>query len=163
MAFTLFEPNQGIRMTTDNTIDVLNDLIKISKDGEYGFRASAEHAKAADLRALFARRADECGAAAQQLQIHVTRLGGEADTGGSATGALHRGWVAVRATLSSYTDQAILDECERGEDAALEQYDDALKEDLPADIQTVVAQQREGVKRNHDQIKALRNQLEAAV
>ena len=150
-------------MTTQNdTIDTLNDLIMTSKDGEYGFRASAEHAKAPDLRSLFARRADECGAAAQQLQMHVSRLGGEPDTGGSATGALHRGWVAVRATLSTYTDQAILDECERGEDAALEQYDNALKQTLPVEVQAVVVQQRDGVKRNHDQIRALRNQLEAA-
>ncbi len=147
--------------TSRDTIDTLNDLIKISKDGEYGFQALAEHAKSPPLRQLFARRASECSAAASQLQMHVTRLGGEADTGGSATGALHRGWVAVRATLAGYTDQALLDECERGEDAALERYNEALQQTLPIDIQPVVALQREGVKRNHDQVRTLRDQLEA--
>lgn len=148
--------------TQSNTISTLNDLIKISKDGEYGFRSSAEHAKAPELRNLFARRADECAAAAQQLQLQVTHLGGEPDTGGSATGALHRGWVAVKSTLSTYTDQALLEETERGEDAAKARYNDALKEALPADIKSLVELQLEGVKRNHDQIKALRNQLQAA-
>lgn len=148
--------------STQNTIDTLNDLIKVSKDGEYGFQSLAEHAKSPALRTLFSRRAVECGAAASQLQMHVTRLGGEADTGGSATGALHRGWVAVRATLTGYTDEAMLDECERGEDAALARYDAALQTALPIDVQPVVALQREGVKHNHDQIRRLRDQQEAA-
>ena len=56
----------------------------------------------------------------------------------------------------------MLDECERGEDAALERYRDALKEPLSADIMAVVQRQYEGVKRNHDQIRTLRNQARAS-
>ena len=40
-------------------------------------------------------------------------------------------------------------------------YGDALKEALPADIQAVVQRQYEGVVRNHDQIRDLRNRLRA--
>jgi uncharacterized protein (TIGR02284 family) len=59
--------------------------------------------------------------------------------------------------LTGNSDQAALDECERGEDAALERYRDAIKEDLPSDVAAIVQRQYEGVKRNHDQIRALRN------
>jgi uncharacterized protein (TIGR02284 family) len=149
-------------MTNDDIIDTLNKLIETCKDGEYGFRTSAEHAKSADLKSVFMRRSEDCQRGATELQAVVQRLGGKAETDSSATGALHRGWVAVVGTLSGYSDQQMLDECERGEDAALERYRDAIKQPLPADIMALVQKQYEGVKRNHDQIRTLRNQARAA-
>ena len=149
-------------LDTDKTIGVLNDLIETCKDGEYGFNSCAEHCKTAELKQVFTARAGECRKGAQELQALVRQLGGEADDGGSATGALHRGWVAVKGTLAGYSDKAMLEECERGEDAALARYRDALKEDLPPTCRTVVERQYEGVKRNHDQIRTLRDQARAA-
>ncbi|MDQ3214853.1 MAG: PA2169 family four-helix-bundle protein, partial [Pseudomonadota bacterium] len=52
-------------------------------------------------------------------------------------------------------------ECERGEDIALNRYRKALEEDLPSDVEQVVRRQHEGVRRNHDQIKALRDSRKA--
>ncbi len=148
-------------MDTDDTIDQLNTLIETCKDGEYGFRTCAEHVKAPELRTLFNNRAQDCQRGAQELQQLVSSLGGKADTGGSASGAVHRGWVSVVGTLTGKSDQAMLDECERGEDAALERYRAALKEPLPAEVMSVVQRQYEGVKRNHDQIRTLRDQYKA--
>lgn len=51
----------------------------------------------------------------------------------------------------------MLNECERGEDVAKKSYKQALEKDLPADIRQVVERQYQGVLRNHDQIKALRD------
>jgi uncharacterized protein (TIGR02284 family) len=146
-------------MDNDDVIDTLNTLIETCKDGEYGFRTSAEHVKSAQLRQVFTSRADECQRGASELQAVVTRLGGDADTGSSATGTLHRGWVKVKEALSGDTDLAALEECERGEDAALERYRDAVKKDLPNDVAAIVQRQYEGVKRNHDQIRSLRDQM----
>ena len=148
-------------MSNDDVIDVLNDLIETCKDGEYGFRSCAEHVKSAQLRQTFTSRADECRQGATELQSHVARLGGKADTGSSVTGSIHRGWVNLKAMLTGDSDQAALNECERGEDAALARYRDAIKKPLPSDVAAVVQRQYEGVKRNHDQIRALRDQLRA--
>lgn len=148
-------------MTDDNTIDTLNDLIETSKDGEYGFRTSSENVDSDELRQLFVRRADECGQAARDLQAEVVKLGGSADDSGSMAGAAHRGWVAVKGTLTGYTDLAILEETERGEDVALESYRDALAQGLLPDVRSMVERQQEGIKRNHAQIRALRDQARA--
>ena len=142
----------------NDAIDTLNDLIETCRDGEYGFYASAEHASASNLKALFLERAQQCSDAAAELRGHVLRLGGEPEDGGTTGGALHRGWVAVRGTLSGYSDHAILDQCERGEDSALAAYRKALKQNLPASIRSLVQRQMDGAQRNHDQIKALRDQ-----
>jgi uncharacterized protein (TIGR02284 family) len=145
-----------------DVIDTLNDLIEIAHDGEYGFKESAENAKSPELKGIFGQRAQDCRTAAQELVQQVVALGGKPEDGGTVAGALHRGWVSVRSVLTTSTDQAILDEAERGEDAALAAYRKALKQPLPDAIRTLVERQQAGAQRNHDQIKALRDQHRAA-
>jgi uncharacterized protein (TIGR02284 family) len=145
-----------------DVIETLNDLIETCKDGEFGFRAAAEQAKSQSLRSTLMARAEDCRLGAEQLRSHVTQLGGEAEDGGSALGAVHRGWVAVKAKLSTYDDLAVLEECERGEDAALAAYREALDTELPAPIRNLVQTQYEGAKRNHDQVRRLRDAMKVA-
>jgi len=148
-------------MDNQDIIDCLNRLVETSKDGEYGFRTSAEHVQSAPLRQLLTTRADECRQAASELQAMIVQNGGKPDDGGSVSGAMHRGWVAVKGKLAGYSDLAVLQECERGEDVALERYRSALEEDLPIIVRTLVERQYEGVKRNHVQIRTLRDQAKA--
>ena len=145
-------------MTNDDIVDTLNDLIETCKDGEYGFGACAEHAKSASLRQTLLARAEGCRLAASELQALVRQCGGRAEEDGTVAGSLHRGWVAVRETLSGYSDVAILEECERGEDVALDRYRKALRADLPPVAKEVVERQYEGVKRNHASVRMLRDQ-----
>ena len=144
-----------------NLASTLNDLIETSKDGEKGFRTAAEDSKNAELQAVFLRRAQDCAKGAADLQQLVARLGGSPEAGGSVAGAVHRGWVDLKAAVSSRTDLAILEECERGEDVAKARYRKALEETLPEDIRAVVQRQYDGVVRNHDQIRELRDRYKA--
>jgi uncharacterized protein (TIGR02284 family) len=147
---------------TGDVIDALQDLVECCKDGEYGFRECAEQAKRQDLKTLFLQRADSCRQGAEELNQQIRSLGGSPEHSGSAGGALHRGWVSVRAALTTYDDKAVLEECERGEDNALARYRKALKQPLPGQIKEMVERQYQGVQRNHDQIKMLRDQARAA-
>ena len=149
-------------MDTQDTIDVLNALIETCNDGERGFRNVAEHVHSAELRTLFGNRADECRQACAQLRAQVVQLGGEPETGGTAAGALQRGWVSLLGSFSGHSDKSILEACERGEDSALERYRDALDRPLPDDIRALIERQFEGVRRNHAQVRALRDQARAA-
>ncbi len=148
-------------MNDEDVISRLNDLIETCKDGERGFRTCAEDVKAPHLKSAFTSRAGECARAAAELQAEVARLGGKADDSGSAAGALHRGWVNIKSALGG-GDLALLEECERGEDAALKSYREAMKDPLPAAVESVVRTQYEGAKRNHDQIRSLRDAERAA-
>lgn len=150
--------------TTDRSdvVDVLNDLIEVCKDGEYGFKECADHAKSPQIKSTLSARASDCASGAAELQRLVVTYGGEAETGGTAGGALHRGWVSIRSALTSKDDVAVLEEAERGEDAALKKYRDASSKNLPADVQAVIRKQLQGTQANHDQIKALRDSVKAA-
>jgi uncharacterized protein (TIGR02284 family) len=146
-----------MRTMSDNTTSVLNDLIETSKDGEKGFLTAAEDTKNPELHAIFERRAQDCATSAAALQQLVRGLGGRVEKAGSVSGAVHRGWVNLKAAASGRPDVAILEECERGEDVAKARYRKALEESLPEDIRGVVQRQYEGVIRNHDQIRTLRD------
>ncbi|MEK1904500.1 MAG: PA2169 family four-helix-bundle protein [Pseudomonas sp.] len=141
----------------DKTIDVLNDLIETSKDGEAGFRTCAADVKSSELKNLFNNRARECSAAAEELQAMVLGLGGTPEDTTSVGGDMHRRWVDLKALVTGKDEKAILNECERGEDVAKKHYSQALDKELPLNVRELVQRQYAGVLRNHDQIKALRN------
>lgn len=145
-----------------NVTAVLNDLVETSKDGERGFRKAAEDAHDAQLKSLFVSRADDCSRGARELQDLVQRLGGKPETGGTVSGALHRGWTDVKSAVAGRDDHSILADCEKGEDVAKKRYHDALDKELPADVRIVVEKQYQGVLLNHDRIRDLRDQFAAA-
>lgn len=148
-------------MDHQDIIDSLNTLIETCKDGEYGFRTSAEHTVGAQVKQLFLTRAEDCRQAASELQSLVLQYGGKAEDGGSVSGAIHRGWVKARSAVSSTTDLSLLEETERGEDVALAAYRKAAEDELPEDVRVVLGRHLQGAKRNHDQIRDLRNQARA--
>lgn len=142
-------------------VTTLNDLIEVSRDGEMGFKAAADKADDPGLKNLLQDRARSCAAATVELQSLIRSLGGKPDDSGSVAGAIHRGWTKVRAAVGD-NNVAVLEEVERGEDLAKSAYAKALKADLPADIRQTIDQQYQGVLRNHDRVRDLRNQFRAA-
>ena len=159
---TIVAPAYTGDIDNDDVADVLNDLLESCRDGEYGFRTSAENADSPDLKTLFLRHSAECGAAALELEAEIRRLGREPASGGTVAGALHRGWVSVKTALTSQDDKAVLEECERGEDSAVAQYRKALKQPLPPAIRVMVERQAQGAQRNHDEVRDLRDRMRAA-
>ena len=147
---------------SSNLTSTLNDLVETSRDGEKGFRAAAEDTKNTELQKVFLRRAQDCALSAADLQKLVAQQGGSPEKGGSVAGAAHRGWLNLKAAVSGRPDLAILEECERGEDVAKARYRKALEEPLPEDIRMVVQRQYDGVIRNHDQIRNLRDSYRVA-
>lgn len=146
-------------MTHDEIVSTLNDLIKVCNDGSEGFKACAEHAdvESGALKTLLVQRQRECVSASDALRALVVQQGGEAATGTTIGGSLRRGWLDIKANIAGKKDLAVLEECERGEDVAKAAYKKALDKGLPPPIRAVVEQQYQGVLRNHDQIKVLRD------
>lgn len=147
---------------TKETIKVLNDLIETSKDGEAGFKDLAENTKNEHLRSVFTRAAGDTASAAAELQGLVRNLGGDPETTTSVAGDLHRRWVDLKSAVTGKDDAALLNEAERGEDVAKKSYRKALENsDVAPDVRAVIQKQYDGVLRNHDKIKALRDAARA--
>ena len=145
-------------MENNELIDTLNTLIETSRDGDNGFTACADDAKDASLRAYFTICATRCREAVHMLEELVTHHGGTPEQAGSIAGTLNRAWLNLRAAISSNSDLAVLEECERAEDVAIRAYRSALEQDLPPDVRAVVTAQRDGAQENHDRVRDMRNE-----
>ncbi len=77
---------------------------------------------------------------------------------GSVSGSVHRGWINLKAALSSNEPHAVLAECERGEDSAVAAYKEALdNQDLDLPTRELLNRQYHEVKGAHDKVKQLRD------
>jgi uncharacterized protein (TIGR02284 family) len=143
-------------MDYDNAISTLNNLIETCKDGESGFRTAAEGIKNGDLKTLFNLYAQQRAQFAAELQTEVRQLGGDPEKTGSVAATLHRGWIDIKSAVTGEDEGAIISECERGEDATVKNYEDALKEDIPNNVREIIERQFTQVKEAHDRISALK-------
>ena len=142
-------------MDNNRIVSVLNGLIDISRDGVEGFKTCADDTDDAALKLYFQNRAESCRQAVIALSAEVRRHGGDPDTSGSAAGMLHRAWVDLKTAITSQDNLAVLEECERGEAAAVMAYENALREELTGDLRALLEKQCDGAKRNHDRIRQM--------
>jgi hypothetical protein len=70
-------------MTTEDTIQHLNELTETCKDGEFGYRTAAENARNTQLESVFSDYAKQRARFARALQTEVERLGGKSVNSGT--------------------------------------------------------------------------------
>ena len=145
----------------DNVISVLNNLIETCKDGQNGFQTAAEGVTRSDVKSLFYQYSQQRAQFAGELQDEVRRLGGDPTETGSVAATLHRGWIDIKSAVTGADENAVLAECERGEDSAVANYKDALADQsLPADVRAIVERQYAQVQEAHDRIRNLERATE---
>ena len=147
----------GTIIPVDEITSTLHGLIETCKDGQEGFKTAAESVKNPSLQSTFRELAEQRAQFAGELATLVSSLGGDPENYGSIAGTLHRGWLNIKAAVTGGDEAAILDECERGEDAAKDAYRSALDRALPNDIKDIVRRQCNSVLDAHRKIKSLRD------
>lgn len=138
--------------------EVIDDLIETLKDGQEGFKQAAESVKDPQLKSLFSEYSQQRARFAVELRSKAQSPDDrESKMSGSAAGALHRGWINLKSAVTKGDDHAILAECERGEDSAVEEYRKALNDGLAAPVQEIVSRQYVEIRQAHDRVKQLRD------
>src|SRR3954463_10825042 len=139
-------------------LSTINSLIETLKDGQEGFQQASEAVRDFQLKMLFGEYSLQRARFAGELQNEAISLGDhDPETTSSTAGALHRAWINLKSAITSHDDHAILAECERGEDSAVEQYEKAMNDNLPAPFREIVSRQYSEIKNAHDRIKNLRD------
>ncbi len=144
-------------MNNYDVVSTLNSLIETCKNGQEGFELSAESVKNSSLASTFQQLASERAQFAGELRTLVSSFDGDPENSGTIAGALHRGWLNIKAVVTGGDEAAILNECERGEDVAKEAYSSALENPMPAEVAEVVRKQYDSILAAHRKIKALRD------
>jgi uncharacterized protein (TIGR02284 family) len=150
--------NQFYMAQQKEIISTINSLIETLKDGQEGFKQAADAVKARQLKSLFRDYSQQRSRFVGELQSQARSLG---ETGpekaSSAAGAMHRAWINLKSVVTSGDDHAILAECERGEDSAVNEYKKAMEDDLSSPLREVVSRQYSEIKSAHDRVKQLRD------
>jgi uncharacterized protein (TIGR02284 family) len=146
-------------MSTD--ADVTQKLIKTLANGEEGFTRAAEKLSEhdrPDLATKFQAFATQRAEFARELQALGGEYGDRLEKTGTAPGAMHRGWMAVKDMLSGSNVEGVLEAAEQGEDHAVAEYHDALQDDdLSGRLRAVIERQGTAVKAAHDEVRSLRD------
>jgi uncharacterized protein (TIGR02284 family) len=139
---------------------VIKALLQTLEEGRDGFRRAAELVKDHSLKTLFEGLSAERQEMFDELAAYSPANGNDASL--SMTGAIHRGWIHLKASLASDDDHAILAECERGENYAVNEFRKALEKKLPAGALATVESISARILAVHNQVRELRDQAEAA-
>ncbi len=143
--------------TNDEVISTLNGLIQTLKDGQLGYKTASEDVERSELKTTFYEFSQQRSEFTGVLQELVRSLGGDPENAGSISGAVHRGWMDLKSAVTGRTEEAILNECERGEDYAKAAYTEAAQLNLPANIADVIGHQAQAIQAAHNRVKALRD------
>ena len=144
-------------MTNDEVISLLNGLIEVCKDGQEGFKTAAEGIEESTMKTLFYEQSQQRAQFAGELQNEVLRLGGDPEKSGSVAGSLHRGWIDIKSAILGKDMEAILNECERGEDSAVKNYKEALDNNIPSNVANLILRQSYAIQQAHDSVRNLRD------
>lgn len=144
----------------ENTVDVLNDLVRINHDRVEGYTKAEQNTDKDnfDLLSTFAKMKDQSNNYLQDLSALVIKYGGEVAEDSTTMGKIYRTWMDVQNAFTSDDRQVVLNECEFGEDAAQKAYKMALDEtDITDEARSLITVQKSALKDSHDLIKAYRD------
>lgn len=146
--------------TTNQTAEILNDLVEINNDRIVGYERALKELKGnePDLKTLFEGFIDESRQLKMQLGTEVEVAGKDIEQGTTGRGKIYRAWMDVKNAFTGNDRHSVLASCEYGEDAAQKAYNTALHSDnLPSYIREMIAEQQKKLKSSHDEVKALRD------
>jgi len=144
-------------VSNEDVVSTLNGLIETCRDGQNGFLEAADAVDSSDIKTFFAQCSQQRATFVGELQELVRGLGGDPENTGSTLGAIHRGWIDLKAAIAGDDERSVLSECERGEDSAKKSYREALDRELPRNVRDAVQAQADAVIECHNRVKALRD------
>ena len=147
-------------MTPEETIDLLNELIQICKEGEEGYATAAGNIRNSELETMFRGYARKRADFVHQLQQEVERLGGKPSDSGGLGAAMRRRWLNLTSALSGSNPGAIIAACESGEDHTLVAYDRAANTtDVTGKTRALIDKQFQQVKETHIRLDRLKEEI----
>jgi uncharacterized protein (TIGR02284 family) len=142
-------------LSADEVTRVLNDLLETCYDGIDGLRVAASRVSSPDITSFCLSHAQRIDESAAELYAAIRRLGGQPAEHGHPEARVHRGWIHLRASTIDTSDDGVLKEMERGEEAAVHRYQHALSAALPPALHDLVADQLRGTEENLEGVRQL--------
>ena len=139
----------------ETLVDNLQGLLEKNYDAEKGFTKAMKDAQNPRLKNFLQKQAAQRSRFTNELSQIIRNLNEEPKKSGSFTGDMHRAWIDIKSAVSGNEDEAVLEECIRGEKASWEEYDEKLSnENFPPHIAEVVQKQASEI---HNTLNTVKN------
>ena len=139
--------------TLKETESVLKEVIDNLTDGQKGFAQIGEHIKDEQLKRYFLAESLKRAQFRGELESELHRDGvHDIKNEGTVSGSLHRVWGDLKAKVG-VSDHELLATAEQGEDAAKKTYKDALEQELPATVRSLLTEQQKHIIASHDFVR----------
>ncbi|WP_020595656.1 ferritin-like domain-containing protein [Spirosoma panaciterrae] len=136
----------NVKVTRSEILEQLSRLLTLSRDAEKGYNEAAEHVDSHELKTLLLTQSRQRAEFALELDREIRTLGGEPDDSTSLAADLHRAWINIKSAFATNDDKAVVQECHRGDQEALNNYNSVLQEtDLVASTRELLLRQKQSI------------------
>jgi len=134
----------------------LNDLLTRNYDAERGYTEAGNNVDENRLRQWLFENSNRRKRFGKEIKKMIASLGKEPDKGTSFLGDVHRAWIDLKSSMTEDREEAILEECIRGEEKALEDYNKVLNEvEMPDNILNTIQKQRDDIRTALNSVRVL--------
>ncbi|MCZ4317514.1 PA2169 family four-helix-bundle protein [Aequorivita viscosa] len=139
---------------TEKMSNKLNQLLEKNYDAEKGYKKAAENVDNTKLKQFFNEQAQKRYDFGHEIKSEIKNYGEIPEKGGSATGTMHRTWMDIETAFSSNNEETILNEVQKGEKAAVEEYNEVINDTtLPPTTQQILTKQRDTIENSWQSAK----------
>lgn len=120
----------------------LRTLVQLNKESDRGYKEASENIEDPELKTILYRLSQQRAEFRGDLEeILIKDYNDSESPSDSILSKLHRGWMDFKTKLSSNDNEAVLEECLRGEKHAIETYNEEMANKFPDYIQEKLAKQ----------------------
>jgi uncharacterized protein (TIGR02284 family) len=139
----------------DKVESTLNELVETLRESHEGYKEMGARLQDARAKRLFLEETQVRAEYAAELENELHRLGvHDVKAGLSHRAKAHLRWGKVQASLAG-GQKALLSTVEKSDNAAMDVYANALKQELPLPLRELLGRQQKHIQRVHDQVRAL--------
>ena len=142
-------------------VTVLNKLLRTCYDSQHGYKLAAEHLSGSILSRTLTDYSAQRGRSASELVDEIIKYCGLPVQPDDLVQNVKRGWANLTDALSRKDEKAIIEECRKGDEHAMEQYESILTENLPPITKSLLLKHYEGMRQSVNRLKVLKKPAES--
>ncbi|WP_299676069.1 PA2169 family four-helix-bundle protein [uncultured Dokdonia sp.] len=137
-------------------VEALQELLQKTYDAEAGYKQVMTKAEKEPLKNWLQEKAVRRSQFANELDAHIREFNAEPVAKGTTLGSAHRTWIDVKSALSFNTDEAILEECVRGEEATISEYNEQISNtNFAPEVRSLLENQKQMITSDLRTVKSL--------
>ncbi len=149
-----------MNISNETMTEILNRMLRTCYDSQHGYKAASEHVSSSIISKLLSDYSEQRGRYANELIDEIIKYCGAPVAADGIVQNVKRGWQNLTDVLSKKDANAIIQECRQGDEAAMDQYEHALAENLPPMTKAMLMKHYEAMRQSVSRLKVLQKTVD---